>query len=73
MTIHIFPKAPSTARIISAPATLFSTSALLFSLMLIPATTFAASFQILEQSPAHLGKAFAGTASDVSDASNVFF
>lgn len=73
MTIHIFPKAPSKTRIISAPATLFSTSALLFSLMLIPATTFAASFQILEQSPAHLGKAFAGTASDVSDASNVFF
>jgi long-chain fatty acid transport protein len=33
----------------------------------------ASSFQILEQSPAHLGKAFAGTASDVRDASSVFF
>lgn len=33
----------------------------------------ASSFQILEQSPAHLGKAFAGTASDISDASTVFF
>ncbi|MES2676196.1 MAG: OmpP1/FadL family transporter [Pseudomonadota bacterium] len=33
----------------------------------------ASSFQILEQSPAHLGKAFAGTGSDVRDASSVFF
>lgn len=33
----------------------------------------AASFQILEQSPAHMGKAFAGTASDINDASTVFF
>ena len=39
----------------------------------IPGAAFAASFQILEQSPAHLGKAFAGTASDISDASSVFF
>lgn len=33
----------------------------------------AASFQILEQSPAHLGTAFAGTASNINDASTVFF
>lgn len=33
----------------------------------------AASFQILEQSPAHLGTAFAGTASNISDASTVYF
>lgn len=32
-----------------------------------------ASFQLLEQSPAHLGKAFAGTGSDIADASTVFF
>ena len=40
---------------------------------LTPALVQASSFQILEQSPAHLGKAFAGTASDVGDASSVFF
>ncbi len=73
MATYIFPKVPSATRIISIPATLFSRSALLFSLTFIPATTFAASFQILEQSPSHLGKAFAGTASDASDASSVFF
>ncbi|HSC68532.1 MAG TPA: OmpP1/FadL family transporter [Cellvibrio sp.] len=39
----------------------------------MPPLTFAASFQILEQSPAQMGKAFAGTASDVTDASSVFF
>lgn len=33
----------------------------------------AASFQILEQSPAHLGTAFAGTGSNINDASTVFF
>lgn len=38
-----------------------------------PQLAAAASFQILEQSPAHLGKAFAGTASDVQDATTVFF
>ncbi|MDO3385486.1 outer membrane protein transport protein [Gilvimarinus sp. SDUM040013] len=32
-----------------------------------------ASFQLLEQSPAQLGKAFAGTASDITDATTVFF
>ena len=42
-------------------------------LITLPGIVFAASFQILEQSPAHLGKAFAGTASDISDASSVFF
>ncbi|WP_347330595.1 OmpP1/FadL family transporter [Marinimicrobium locisalis] len=38
-----------------------------------PSTTLASSFQLLEQSPAHLGKAFAGTASDIVDASTVYF
>lgn len=42
-------------------------------LLVLPATATATSFQILEQSPAHLGKAFAGTASDVTDASSVYF
>lgn len=46
---------------------------LMLGLCALPVMTQAASFQILEQSPAHLGKAFAGTASDASDASNVFF
>lgn len=46
---------------------------LLTSVALFPSFTSAASFQILEQSPAHLGKSFAGTASDVIDASSVFF
>lgn len=32
-----------------------------------------ASFQILEQSPAQLGKAFAGSGSDIQDATTVFF
>ena len=49
-------------RLLTAPA-----------LITLPGIAFAASFQILEQSPAHLGKAFAGTASDISDASSVFF
>lgn len=38
-----------------------------------PGLTLAASFQLLEQSPAHMGKAFAGTASDIADASTVYF
>lgn len=33
----------------------------------------ASSFLILEQSPAHLGHAFAGTASNIGDATTVFF
>lgn len=45
----------------------------LTALIALPGGVSAASFQILEQSPAHLGKAFAGTASDINDASTVFF
>lgn len=41
--------------------------------MMLPSYTYSASFQILEQSPAFLGQAFAGTASDPKDASSVFF
>ena len=59
-------------QIITTRTHLYSTT-LLLSIALLPTTTLAASFQILEQSPAHLGKAFAGTASDVIDASSVFF
>ena len=33
----------------------------------------AASFYLLEQSPAHLGHAFAGTASNINDSSTVYF
>jgi long-chain fatty acid transport protein len=73
MAIYLFPKAPLATRIITIRSTLLSSTALFFSIALLPATALAASFQILEQSPAHLGKAFAGTASDVSDASSVFF
>jgi len=40
---------------------------------LAPTAINAASFQILEQSPARLGTAFAGTASVADDASTVFF
>jgi long-chain fatty acid transport protein len=57
----------------TVPRPLISSIALLFSIALLPAAAMATSFQILEQSPAHLGKAFAGTASDVVDASSVFF
>lgn len=39
----------------------------------IPGTAAAASFQILEQSPALQGTSFAGTASQAADASTVFF
>lgn len=39
----------------------------------LPGVAFASSFQLLEQSPAHLGSAFAGTASNAIDASSVFF
>lgn len=45
----------------------------LTALYLFPMDASASSFQILEQSPAHMGKAFAGTASDINDASTVFF
>lgn len=39
----------------------------------VPSLALASSFQLLEQSPAQLGKAFAGTASDITDASTVYF
>jgi long-chain fatty acid transport protein len=39
----------------------------------VPATAGASAFQILEQSPSRLGKAFAGSASQPADASTVFF
>lgn len=53
---------------------LFPRSALTASLALaIPSLSQASSFQILEQSPAFLGQAFAGTASDTKDASSVYF
>lgn len=39
----------------------------------LPSLASAASFQILEQSPAQLGTAFAGTASNIQDATSVFF
>lgn len=42
-------------------------------LCIAPQVASAASFQILEQSPAQLGKAFAGSGSDVQDATTVFF
>lgn len=42
-------------------------------LLTLPAMVQASAFQILEQSSAHLGKAFAGTGSDIRDASSVFF
>lgn len=41
--------------------------------LMVPGLAQAASFQILEQSPAFLGQAFAGTASDPKDASSVYF
>ena len=41
--------------------------------LMIPSLAQAASFQILEQSPAFLGQAFSGTASDPKDASSVYF
>lgn len=39
----------------------------------LPPAAIASSFQILEQSPARLGTAFAGTASAADDATTVFF
>lgn len=45
----------------------------LSALFALPGGVSASSFQILEQSPSQLGKAFAGTASDINDASTVFF
>lgn len=45
----------------------------LSALSLVSLSASASSIQILEQSPAHLGKAFAGTGSDINEASTVFF
>ncbi len=73
MPTHKNTTTPLITRFITIPATLISSSSLLLLIPLLPATAFAASFQILEQSPAHLSKAFAGTASDIVDASSVFF
>ncbi len=42
-------------------------------LAMTPAVAFGSAFQLLEQSPAQLGKAFSGTASDPGDASTVYF
>lgn len=51
-----------------------SKSALAIAILCSGSTTvLASSFQILEQSPAQLGTAFAGTASNISDATTVFF
>jgi len=46
---------------------------LVTALAFTPMFAHSASFQLLEQSPAHLGKAFAGTGSDIIDASTVYF
>ena len=66
ITRFIAPRAP-----LISSRTFLQSSAL--SIALLPVPALATSFQILEQSPAHLGKAFAGTASDIADASSVFF
>ncbi len=50
-----------------------STLATICMMVLLPGTAGAASFQILEQSPALQGTSFAGTASSGADASTVFF
>lgn len=39
----------------------------------MPSLALASSFQLLEQSPSHLGNAFAGTASNIMDATSVYF
>ncbi|UTF58737.1 OmpP1/FadL family transporter [Gilvimarinus sp. DA14] len=51
----------------------FTKAALVTALASVSGLAQAASFQLLEQSPAHMGKAFAGTGSDITDASTVFF
>lgn len=49
-------------------------SLLVVAILLTTATpAFASSFQILEQSPSQLGTSFAGTASNINDATTVFF
>lgn len=73
MATYIFSTLPSATPIFTRLSTFNFPAALFFSVALFPTVAFASSFQILEQSPAHLGKAFAGTASDVIDGSSVFF
>lgn len=51
----------------------FNKTLLATTLAIAPFLAHGASFQLLEQSPAHLGKAFAGTGSDIIDASTVYF
>jgi long-chain fatty acid transport protein len=51
----------------------FNKTLLAATLAVTPLFAHGASFQLLEQSPAHLGKAFAGTGSDIIDASTVYF
>src|SRR5690625_1379867 len=50
----------------------FQISAMAAAIGSAPAS-YGASFYLLEQSPAHLGHAFAGTASNINDASTVYF
>ncbi|MDF3011937.1 MAG: fatty acid transporter [Cellvibrio sp.] len=73
MPIKTHTTKPLVIRFIAPRSQLISSSLLVLSIALLPASTSATSFQILEQSPAQLGKAFAGTASDIADASSVFF
>lgn len=73
MSAHKNATASRVTRFIAPRTTLFLSAPLLLSAALLPTIASASSFQILEQSPAHLGKAFAGTASDIADASSVFF
>ncbi|WP_049723336.1 OmpP1/FadL family transporter [Gilvimarinus polysaccharolyticus] len=51
----------------------FNKTLLATTLAFTPLFAHGASFQLLEQSPSHLGKAFAGTGSDIIDASTVYF
>jgi len=73
MPINTHTAISSITRFIALHSPLISSRTLLLSIALLPASALATSFQILEQSPAHLGKAFAGTASDIADATSVFF
>src|SRR5690625_6919763 len=50
----------------------FQISAMAAAIGSAPAS-YGASFYLFEQSPAHLGHAFAGTASNINDASTVYF
>ena len=52
---------------------LLKKSLLAVAILFTATPALASSFQILEQSPAQLGTAFAGTASNINDATTVFF